>query len=839
MNKRPDIPDSNSLGARSNLINSENHDLHHSDQSTSKNMYARNRMNAYQPKLVILFLIIFVVILSAFCFTIFILASKLNALRSLTASSLFVNNRNDDNTNECKTSTCYKTSNFILDNLNQTAEPCHDFYEFTCGIWQENDSEEKDHFTIAYERMLQDISDILKMPVKQGDSGMVENFKKYYQSCLNQTDIEYNSDSQFLNLMLGEFGEWPMVPLLNKNKNSNFKSTMAQYSSKSFLGIEDHLARLTSLRMPLLFRFESNDFNNSKILMQLVVPQDFCTLQNFLPNNSQTYNEFFKLATKIRNSMFESLNDVDIYNANYVYPVSFEVQVEEMIKLAKQLYFVNDNRYLCGQPRGGKKTVNMLNAKELDEKLVISKATNRKMFDFLKYISYLSEGATTKIKEDTQVIISSLTLSFLNDLFNGLNNELKFSQEQFRRAFTNFVYFHSIFSLVKPLELFSTPHIHVKFPIRYYHAFFEYSKRVNYVSPLDSFKSIYRINREQNCAYSVIDAFSVVDSLEQSELQRLFLTEKFDSRIKEVTSKMLESLINTSIEIVNKQDWIDEKTKEIIIENMNKMENRIVYSDSVFDPESIKNKSKQIHYNLTNHYIENIFIITKKAYEKEFDLLETQQSQRIRSKKYVFDIFLANLMYFKEHNTLLMPAGVLIEPIFNVDNPIYLNYATIGAYMTHELWHMVHEDLLRSDASSKKYNDLLECLHHNYVDYAKNRFGIEIDGSTSISEQIADTFGVLVAYKTYLKQMGKEDKGGGVNSLLPGLKYDQKQLFFIRYAQSYCRKRKIANAFQFEQFHVIHEYRAFQASLIPEFKDIFSCKEKSKDYRQCKIFNID
>jgi hypothetical protein len=427
-----------------------------------------------------------------------------------------------------------------LDNLNQTAEPCRDFYEFTCGIWQENDSEEKDHFTIAYERMLQDISDILKQPVARGDSGMVENFKKYYQSCLNQTDIEYNSDGQFLNLMLGEFGEWPMVPLLNKNRNSNFKRTMAQYSSESALGIEDHLARLTSLRMPLLFRFESNDFNNSKILMQLVVPQDFCTMQNFLPNNSHTYSEFFKLATKIRNSMFESLNEVDVYNANYVYPVSFEAQVEEMIKLAKQLYFVNDNRYLCGQPRGGKKTVNMLNAKELDEKLAISKSSNRKMFDFLKYISYLSEGATTKIKEDTQVIISSLTLSFLNDLFNGLSNELKFSQEQFRRAFTNFVYFHSIFSLVKPLELFSTPHIHVKFPIRYYHAFFEYSKRVNYVSPLDSFKSIYRINREQNCAYSVIDAFSVVDSLEQSELQRLFLTEKFDPRIKEVTSEMLE-----------------------------------------------------------------------------------------------------------------------------------------------------------------------------------------------------------------------------------------------------------------------------------------------------------
>ena len=118
------------------------------------------------------------------------------------------------------------------------------------------------------------------------------------------------------------------------------------------------------------------------------------------------------------------------------------------------------------------------------------------------------------------------------------------------------------------------------------------------------------------------------------------------------------------------------------------MEHRIVYSDSIFD-ESEENKSKYVkinsdmtsRYQLTRHYVKNIFILKKRSYLKELDLIGTSQSERIRSKKYVFDIFLANLMYLKEHNTMLMPAGVLIEPIYSVSSPVYLNYATIGNFL--------------------------------------------------------------------------------------------------------------------------------------------------------------
>ena len=152
---------------------------------------------------------------------------------------------------------------------------------------------------------------------------------------------------------------------------------------------------------------------------------------------------------------------------------------------------------------------------------------------------------------------------------------------------------------------------------------------------------------------------------------------------------------------------------------------------------------------------------------------------------------------------------------------------------------MIHSDEL----THNQYTEFLICLQKNYIKYSKDKFGYEIDGTFSLSEQMADTFGILASFKAYLNQFKLYEKDTNVkddHKLLPGLKYDQQQLFFIRYAQSYCRKRKITNIEQFEQFHVIHEYRAFQASLIPEFSKIFNCNSSYQGIlKSCKIFNID
>ena len=76
---------------------------------------------------------------------------------------------NTDESSKCTTNSCYKSSHFIMDNLNQTIDPCTNFYEFACGNWETDGNhfqeKEKDQFTLAYERMLLFFSDILETPI--------------------------------------------------------------------------------------------------------------------------------------------------------------------------------------------------------------------------------------------------------------------------------------------------------------------------------------------------------------------------------------------------------------------------------------------------------------------------------------------------------------------------------------------------------------------------------------------------------------------------------------------------------------------------------------------------
>jgi hypothetical protein len=73
--------------------------------------------------------------------------------------------------NRCRSNSCYQMSNFMLDNLNQTVEPCTNFYDFSCGSWEVNSNGlEKDQFTQAYEKMLLFFSEILKNPIDKSFS---------------------------------------------------------------------------------------------------------------------------------------------------------------------------------------------------------------------------------------------------------------------------------------------------------------------------------------------------------------------------------------------------------------------------------------------------------------------------------------------------------------------------------------------------------------------------------------------------------------------------------------------------------------------------------------------
>ncbi|CAF0711083.1 unnamed protein product [Brachionus calyciflorus] len=714
---------------------------------------------------------------------------------------------------ECKTEACYKATNFILDNLNTSADPCVNFNQFSCGKWLSEQPNDKDHFTIAYDKMLVGISDLFKSNINTDDSELYKNMKILYQSCLNQNHIQNNSDIEFFTYIFKEFGSWP---LLENQIQSN------QFLTDTHFGFEKILSKLQGLQMPFLFSFLSDEFD-SKIIMNINFPKDYCKFQNFYPKSNTTRSKFIKMYKNFLDLIKDSLNIEKNSHSN------FDEQIDEMLQVAHRIYFINSDLYQCGRRRGPHEYIK----KTIDELDTLFNQNKTNFFNFKKYVNFLNEKATRQIDSNTQVVMFKLTFEYLTNLLKSLN-ELNLSSSQFQRGFMNLVHFHIIYSILKPSEVFSTPHIDIILPIRYYHNLYQYSKHTGRLNPMENLEMIYKFSREKICANSVLDSFNTPDTEERKELQNLFLTKKFDLSLKNQSNLIFSKLLETTYEVIGKQKWIDENTKSLIEKRLKMMEHKMLFSDEVLQPK--KNFSS---HNLTSSYVMNKLIMRQYAYSRDFDMVGVEQKNRLHDKEHIFDIFEANLLNIERHNVLLIPAGVLIEPIFNQNNPIYLNYATFGSFMAHEIFHLISDILLHysSEQTRDNYINKVHCLIDNYEKYTKMYYGFEIDGTNSMQEQISDNFGFLIGFKTFLKEM--EMNAHMSDILLPGINYTPEQLFFIRYSQSYCRKRDKLSQKDFEKYHVIHEYRSFQVSLIPEFKDTFKCSSNVfMNLTQCKIFDI-
>jgi hypothetical protein len=117
----------------------------------------------------------------------------------------------------------------------------------------------------------------------------------------------------------------------------------------------------------------------------------------------------------------------------------------------------------------------------------------------------------------------------------------------------------------------------------------------------------------------------------------------------------------------------------------------------------------------------------KRKFEKEFSLINLSQATRMSSTRTMFDLYSVNLYYFEQYNALILPAGILYRPIFDLEYPTYLNYATIGVYLAHEIWHFIEKEIFKNipddEFYSHPYVKHLQCLQTNYQKYVTHKYG--------------------------------------------------------------------------------------------------------------------
>ncbi|XP_035210660.1 neprilysin-2-like [Stegodyphus dumicola] len=115
----------------------------------------------------------------------------------------------------CQTPGCVKAAADILTNLDETVEPCNDFYQFACGGWLKNHDIPEDQVSVSTFSGVQDDLDLklkalLEKELTGKEPDFIQMIKSMYDSCMDLNSIE-KVGSKPLKNALSSLGGWPVV----------------------------------------------------------------------------------------------------------------------------------------------------------------------------------------------------------------------------------------------------------------------------------------------------------------------------------------------------------------------------------------------------------------------------------------------------------------------------------------------------------------------------------------------------------------------------------------------------------------------------------------------------
>jgi neprilysin len=186
----------------------------------------------------------------------------------------------------CTTKACIKAAHSMLENMNQSADPCEDFNQFACGNFIRtqripDDSTNYGSFTILRNTLSNAVSELLEEPISSKDIKSTSNAKILYQSCIDETQVELTGEANFLNFIQSEFGDWPALNGKFNEATFDPMDTLVKF-------------RLYGFRQVVDVRVEVNPKNSSQYVLKARQPTWFL--------NKDYYNSSIEQSVKVINA---------------------------------------------------------------------------------------------------------------------------------------------------------------------------------------------------------------------------------------------------------------------------------------------------------------------------------------------------------------------------------------------------------------------------------------------------------------------------------------------------------------------------------------------------------
>lgn len=274
----------------------------------------------------------------------------------------------------------------------------------------------------------------------------------------------------------------------------------------------------------------------------------------------------------------------------------------------------------------------------------------------------------------------------------------------------------------------------------------------------------------------------------------MFVRRYFDENSKKDTLGMTYELQQSFRELLNTTEWLDEHTRHLAELKVNAMTLRIGYPDYILIRNELNEKYKGLNIQPDKYFENTLSVLTHLTRTEQSKLFEAVNKTAWHTAPAV-----VNAYYSRNKNQIMFPAGILQPPFYHRHFPKSMNYGGIGVVIGHELTHGFDDkgrlfdldgNLQRwwSDAAIEGFHKSAKCLVAQYSNYTVPEVGIPVDGENTQGENIADNGGIKQAFRAYKQWMRVHANETDTMRMevLAGVNATNTQLFFLNFAQVWC-----------------------------------------------------
>ncbi|XP_063995296.1 membrane metallo-endopeptidase-like 1 [Diachasmimorpha longicaudata] len=692
--------------------------------------------------------------------------------------------------------------NDVARSLNELANPCTDFYEYTCGHWTDHHIPAEgfpiwSNWYIISHDLKPKIENLLKDTDSETDNEAIRKARKVYRACMNKAKIE-------------ELGAEPIKSIINDNGGWPLIMKPGEWSSKNLTWQQIHSKLERTLGTGALYSIQIViDPRNSSVRRFAISEPDFFLKKKELiaPGKfalSLAYNLYkIKVANVFKRSESSLSQEDELLSEGYD-------SAERYTELSN---FESELAQITHDEQGIKEIDKWYTLMTVDEL--------QQLYDSANMTSGTAKINWLETLRDSLTLVPEITVNGSEQVIVPGKDFFPKLAELLNRTSPETIVNYMMWRTIVDASLYTNDELrNLLITLN--------NKRVG-ADPIGS--------REYDCVSS---------SQMERAVSYAFVKKHFSPDSKQAVLELVANIQEAMNAYIRQSSWLDDETKKVATEKIDAITKFIGYPD---DYDATKMDEYYSEYAPTDSYFENemrrrVFMMKK--------IMRTLRKPTEKNK-WPIEPNAVNAYYILVMNTILVPAGILQPPLFDASRPSVINYGMIGATIGHEISHALDSNGRRFDKNGNavtwwsqpaidKYEEHAQCFIHqfnNYTIYEDESRSIPVNGILTLEENISDSTGLQVtwdAYKIYREKHGTN----GVK--IPGLeRFTDDQIFFLAFGHLWCAYESNMYLQQYspDDVHSPAKVRVNGAvSNVKAFAAAFNCPENStvNPLNKCNIW---